>query len=229
MRQQRQSGDEESRFRSRNDSKRKSEAVSGAVAQADDDKYHKPGQAAERQWLGMPIDVLKERVSVLTGLMVVQSLSGMILGRFEELIQKHVVVTLFLTMLVGAGGNAGNQSTVSVIRGLATGQVSRENALKVVLVESKMGVALGLVLAFVACARVLFTGGDLVSGMAIGSSVFCIVATSTLVGSALPILLHRNGIDAAHAGPAIQVVMDIAGVTITCLICASLFSLFQRE
>ena len=59
-----------------------------------------------------------------------------------------------------------------------------------------------------------------------GASVFCIVATSTIVGAALPILLHRNGIDAAHAGPAIQVLMDIVGVTITCLICAQLFTYF---
>ena len=44
--------------------------------------------------------------------------------------------------------------------------------------------------------------------------------------AALPILLHRSGLDAAHAGPAIQVLMDIVGVSITCLICAQLFSYF---
>ena len=196
-----------------------------------DDKYNKPpkADAEERLWMGMPVSVLKERVSVLAGLMVVQSLSGMILARFEDMIQKHVVVTLFLTMLVGAGGNAGNQSTVNVIRGLATGQVNHGNAASVVLVESKMGLALGVVLATLAWARVLFTGGDMVSATAIGVSVFFIVATSTMVGAGLPILLHWNGVDAAHAGPAIQVLMDIVGVTITCFICASLFTMFHVE
>jgi hypothetical protein len=140
-------------------------------SQPDDDKFNKPprADAEERQWLGMPVSVLKERVSVLAGLMVVQSLSGIILARFEDMIQKHVVVTLFLTMLVGAGGNAGNQSTVNVIRGLATGQVNNGNATTVVLVESKMGLALGVVLASLAWARVLFTGGDMVSAIAIGA------------------------------------------------------------
>ena len=38
-------------------------------------------------------------------------------------LQEHLVVTLFLTMLVGAGGNAGNQSAIKVIRGLATGSI----------------------------------------------------------------------------------------------------------
>jgi len=194
----------------------------------DDDKYNKRPQA-EEEWFGMPVGVLRERMSVLTGLMVIQSASGIILGQFEELIQKHVVVTLFLTMLVGAGGNAGNQSTVNVIRGLATGQVNRATSAKVVLTESKMGVVLGAVLATVAWLRVVLTGGGFVSAIAIGGSVFCIVATSTLVGAALPILLHRNGVDAAHAGPAIQVLMDILGVTITCIICTTLFSLFDSE
>jgi hypothetical protein len=50
----------------------------------------------------------------LLGLMVVQSLSGIVLQNFEKLIQNHMVVTFFLTMLVGAGGNAGNQSTIKV-------------------------------------------------------------------------------------------------------------------
>merc|ERR1712194_138162 len=141
---------------------------------------------------GMPVSVLKERISVLGGLMVIQSLSGMILARFEDMIQKHVVVTLFLTMLVGAGGNAGNQSTVNIIRGLATGQVNTSNYSSVVLVESKLGIVLGIVLATLAWARVMITSGDAVSAMAIGASVLCIVAISTVVGAVLPIVLHRS-------------------------------------
>ena len=56
----------------------------------------------------------RTRSSVLVSLMIVQSLSGIILSRFDDLIKDHIIVTLFLTMLVGAGGNAGNQ--VSVLR-----------------------------------------------------------------------------------------------------------------
>lgn len=146
----------------------------GALATPDDDKYNKPRRpdVEERLWLGMPVSVLKERISVLGGLMVIQSLSGMILARFEDMIQKHVVVTLFLTMLVGAGGNAGNQSTVNIIRGLATGQVNNNNARTVVLLEGKLGFALGIVLATLAWGRVMITSGDMVSATAIGAP-FC--------------------------------------------------------
>ena len=50
--------------------------------------------------------------------------SSFILASFEKLLQRHSVIVFFLTMLVGAGGNAGNQAAVLVIRGLATGEIS---------------------------------------------------------------------------------------------------------
>ena len=151
-------------------SPRRSGSSESGIAAPDDDKYNKPRRPdEERLWLGMPVSVLQERVGVLAILMVFQSASGMILSRFEDMLQKHVVVTLFLTMLVGAGGNAGNQSTVNIIRGLATGQVNNSNASSVVLVEAKLGLALGLVLAMLGWARVMITDGDSVSAMAIGA------------------------------------------------------------
>ena len=54
----------------------------------------------------------------LLGLLVLQSMSSFVLDSYQELLRNHLVVTLFLTMLVGAGGNAGNQSAIKVIRGL---------------------------------------------------------------------------------------------------------------
>lgn len=54
----------------------------------------------------------------LLGLLVLQSSSSVVLVKYEALLREHLFVTLFLTMLVGAGGNAGNQSAIKVIRGL---------------------------------------------------------------------------------------------------------------
>ena len=59
----------------------------------------------------------------LLGLLVLQSMSSVVLEHYEQLIKDHLVVTLFLTMLVGAGGNAGNQSAIKVIRGLVSSQL----------------------------------------------------------------------------------------------------------
>ena len=49
---------------------------------------------------------------------------GMVLQRYESMLSRHVIITVFLTMLVGAGGNAGNQSAIKVIEGIAIGEVS---------------------------------------------------------------------------------------------------------
>jgi len=56
----------------------------------------------------------------LLGLLVLQSTSSMVLDMYQDLLRNHLVITLFLTMLVGAGGNAGNQSAIKVIRGLVS-------------------------------------------------------------------------------------------------------------
>lgn len=64
------------------------------------------------------MDAMKSRAYWLVGLLAMQSCSGFILSRNELLLQDHPVIIYFLTMLVGAGGNAGNQASVRVIRGL---------------------------------------------------------------------------------------------------------------
>lgn len=198
---------------------------SRAPAFGDNDKVREKENAKGQK--GDTFDsAFRSRVSVLVSLMLVQSLSGIILSRFEDLVKDHVVVTLFLTMLVGAGGNAGNQATVNVIRGLATGDITPVTQGQVLRRELQLGAALGGVLAGVAFVRVLLWRGDLVAAVAIGLAALVIVAISAVVGAALPLLFVRVGLDAAHAGPAIQVAMDIIGVSATCVICSSVFSYF---
>jgi len=138
------------------------------------------------------------------------------------------VVTLFLTMLVGAGGNAGNQSAIKVIRGLATRQMdgSKASVTKVMQQQIAVGLLLGLALAAVGFVRVYVTDGHFENSCAISVSLFLIVLVSTILGTSLPFALFRFGVDPANAGTSIQVIMDILGVTITCWTCNSILSHF---
>lgn len=108
---------------------------------------------------------------------------------------------------MGAGGNAGNQSSIKVIRGLATGSLDTSPAcIRATLVEqAAVGVLLGGALSAAGAARVYLTSGSLLSSAAIGLSVLGIVATSCLLGSGLPFALARGGVDPANAGTSIQV------------------------
>ena len=149
------------------------------------------------------------RVRALAILMIFQSCSGFILESYSHFIETHVFLTLYLTMLVGAGGNAGNQSAVNVIRGLATGELSRDEAGAVLWRETRAGVIEGVLLTSVGFWRVYLFQHELRSSIAVSLSLFAITSISVVIGAFLPLAFDRCGMDPAHAGPAIQVVMDV--------------------
>jgi Mg/Co/Ni transporter MgtE len=194
---------------------------------------------------GTVLDEAWKRGTWLLGLLVLQSSSSVVLEKYADLVKDHIEITLFLTMLVGAGGNAGNQSAISVIRGLATGtiQPTFSCALETMWRQTRVGVALASVLSAGGFIRVLASraafadAGDvaaavsgtdpaLVAAIGIATSLFAIVTASTLTGSALPFALAAAGQDPANAGTTIQVCMDVAGVVITCVVCSFVFEYF---
>ena len=83
--------------------------------------------AGDEDLIGMDAETVVgeawERGRWLLGLLVLQSSSSVVLQHYGDLVRDNLIITLFLTMLVGAGGNAGNQSAIRVIRGLATGEM----------------------------------------------------------------------------------------------------------
>ncbi|KAK9841203.1 hypothetical protein WJX74_001839 [Apatococcus lobatus] len=157
----------------------------------------------------------------LLGLLVLQSTSSFVLDNYQQLLKDHIVVTLFLTMLVGAGGNAGNQSSIKVIRGLATGSLQPTVAVirKTLWQQAQIGLILGGALSVGGFIRVYLTNGNVANAAAISTSLFLIVMTSVVAGTALPFALAKGGVDPANAGTSIQVIMDVLGVAITCATC----------
>uniref|UniRef100_A0A7S0F8F1 SLC41A/MgtE integral membrane domain-containing protein n=1 Tax=Pyrodinium bahamense TaxID=73915 RepID=A0A7S0F8F1_9DINO len=167
------------------------------------------------------------RAGWLVLLLMCQSTSSVILEHFELLIKSHPVVIYFLTMLVGAGGNAGGQSTVLVVRRLALAAVGGRghangdpglSVRRIVGSELSVGAQLSVVLCCASFVRCIVFQVRGVECLAICLSMLVIVFTSTLAGAALPLLLRRLNVDPAHAGATIQVVMDISGVTLTCVV-----------
>ena len=161
--------------------------------------------------------------SWLVGLLAAQSLSSLALEANEVVIQKHPVIVFFLTMLVGAGGNAGNQAAVRVIRGLAVGAVVPGENGRFVLREARMALVLAAALSVVGYCRVIaFTANTSSTEALAVASLFLIVALSIVLGGALPIFLEKINAGASNAATTIQVVMDVSGVLITCAVCGYL-------
>lgn len=161
------------------------------------------------------VDALRDRAYWLVGLLAFQSCSGFILSRNEALLETHPVIIYFLTMLVGAGGNAGNQASVRVIRGLALGTLNESTQTQFLWRELKMAVALSSILSTAGFIRAIAFATPLHETIAVTSALALIVFSSICLGAVLPLFLKRLGIDPAHSSTTIQVVMDILGVLLT--------------
>jgi len=150
---------------------------------------------------------IKDRSSCLVMLLIFQSCSGFILGGHENLLRAHPAIVFFLTMLVGAGGNAGNQASVQMIRAMALGKTNDRNWVPYVMNEIKVAVILSVILSAVGCIRAIFFSTPLPETVAVTVILAVIVFTSIIIGVTLPLALNRIGIDPVHSSTTIQVIM----------------------
>lgn len=123
-------------------------------------------------------------------------------------------VVYFLTMLVGAGGNAGNQASVRVIRGLALGTLNSQTVNQFLVREFKMAASLSCLLSVAGFVRAAVFRTPFPETCAVTTALFMIVFSSIILGAILPLFLKRIGVDPAHSSTTIQVVMDILGVVL---------------
>jgi Mg/Co/Ni transporter MgtE len=171
-----------------------------------------------------------DRSGWLIGLLIFQSLSSFILKYNESLLQSHPSIVYYLTMLVGAGGNAGNQATVRAIRGIALGTLTKETTWKFITREIATGLALSFALGVFGLIRVMVLATvTFPEAIAISIALVCIVFSSVFLGAILPVFFQRIGIDPAHSSTTIQVIMDILGVIITCSVSTTLLDTILRK
>lgn len=121
-------------------------------------------------------------------------------------------------MLVGAGGNAGNQASVRVIRGLALGTLNEDTQSQFLTRELKMAVSLSTILSIAGFLRASVFHTPLPETLAVTTALAMIVFSSICLGAILPLILKRMGVDPAHSSTTIQVVMDILGVILAVLV-----------
>ena len=189
--------------------------------EASEDVYKMSGVSpAHDEYLQTPIwKFVWQRTPWLVGLLLLQSLSSFILSGYKDVVDKYFIISMFLTMLIGTGGNAGNQSSAIVIRGLATGQISRKNSIKVLLREFGVSLFVSAILVCVAFTRVFLFKQDLISAITVSIALFFIITVSMFLGTLIPLLLERLNLDPAHsAAPFLATLMDILGVAIYCFV-----------
>ena len=169
------------------------------------------------------LGMLQKRAGWLTVLFLAQLLSISVMAYYEESIRRMAILAAFIPLIISSGGNSGSQATTLVTRAMALREVKLRDWLRVFTKEVVMGLALGLILALIGLARILFWPGResdfgsdfLLLGLAVSSSILCVVIWGTLSGSMLPFLLRRLGFDPASASaPLVATLVDLMGLVI---------------
>ncbi|MBR0575365.1 magnesium transporter [Proteiniclasticum sp. BAD-10] len=126
-------------------------------------------------------------------------LASAMVSLFDDTIGKVVALAVFMPMVTGMGGNAGTQTLTLMIRGLAIGQLTPENARQILRKEFGVGVIHGLVLGLIVFVMGSLWEHSLTFGMVIGIAMFLNMIVATMAGYLIPLLLRKLGVDPALA------------------------------
>ncbi len=159
--------------------------------------------------------VARSRVGWLLILFVTSMLTANVLKHFEGTLSKMVSLSFFIPMLIGTGGNAGSQTTATIIRALGVGEVDKRDALKVLWHEVQVGLVLGALVGAVGFLRAWSFDDNVAMGITIAVAMFLIVFWANSVGALLPIFATVLGVDPALiSGPMMSTLVDATGLFI---------------
>jgi magnesium transporter len=200
--------------------------VATAVQEEATEDIHKIGGVESLDAPYMQIsffEMLRKRAGWLMILFVGEMFTATALGYFEGELQKAVVLSMFLPLIISSGGNSGSQASTLIIRAMALGEIKLRDWWRVFVREVATGAALGLCLGVIGMVRImLWPWREQMYGphyfyiaVTVASSVLGCVLWGTISGSMLPFLLRRLKLDPASASaPAVATIVDVTGVII---------------
>jgi len=142
---------------------------------------------------------VKSRLPWLSVNLVTAILAGATVGLFSDTIDKVVILAAFNPIIAGMGGNAGTQSLTLIVRGIALGEFTKENAKQVFRKEILVGLVNGLAIgALIAVIGMLWSHKP-VFGIVVGISMLANMCLATIVGYLVPVALKKLKIDPALA------------------------------
>jgi len=162
------------------------------------------------------ISLAKHRILWLLVLMISATFTGMVIKKYEEVLQSAVYLAVFIPMLMDTGGNAGSQSATLVIRGIALEEIEFSDIFKVIWKEFRVSVLVGFILSAVNFVRIYyFTKSGLETSLVVAISMFLTVIMAKVIGGVLPLVAKSMKIDPAiMASPLITTIVDTAALII---------------
>lgn len=169
------------------------------------------------------VELWKNRIPWLMFLMLSATFTSMILTSFEDMLAVQAGLVAFIPMLMGTGGNSGAQASTAVIRSLSLGDTEPKDAFKVMWKEWRVSFLCGISLAVINFVKMLLVDGMLLHNdnvtvlvaATVSLSMVFIVMFAKVVGSMLPIIAEKIGVDpAVMANPLISTVTDAVSLLI---------------
>ena len=168
---------------------------------------------------------VKKRIPWLIVLMFSSTLSGLILGMYENVYVHVPLLVTLMPMLTGTGGNAGSQAATLIIRGMAVGELEPSDVLQIVWKEVRVAAVCGVILAVLNYFRIIimYPGEELVAAVTCVALFFTIILAKAL-GSMLPIFAKLCHLDPAlMASPMISTLVDVVALLVYFSISARVF------
>jgi magnesium transporter len=168
--------------------------------------------------------MIRKRAGWLCALFLGEMMTATAMQGFEGELEKAIVLTLFIPLIMSSGGNSGSQATSLLIRALALHEIRLRDWWRVALRELPTGLVLGAILGSIGIVRIaiwqkagLYDYGEhwMLVAATVGGALVGIVTFGSLTGSMLPFLLQRLGFDPATASaPFVATLVDVTGLVI---------------
>ncbi|MGB3867602.1 MAG: magnesium transporter [Xanthobacteraceae bacterium] len=173
--------------------------------------------------VGLP-GMIRKRGGWLCILFIGEMLTASAMQHFEGELEKAIVLTLFVPLIMSSGGNSGSQATSLLIRALALREVGLGDWWRVALRELPTGLILGGILGVIGVVRVvawqklgIYDYGEhwLLVALTVAAALIGVVTFGSVAGSMLPFILQRAGFDPASASaPFVATLVDVTGLMI---------------
>ncbi|HEU5364328.1 MAG TPA: magnesium transporter [Hanamia sp.] len=188
-------------------------------------------QALDMPYLETPLFTLvRKRVGWLTILFLGEMLTATAMAYFNSEMEKVIILTNFIPLIISTGGNSGTQASTLIIQAMALGEVTLRDWWRVMRREVMSGLLLGTMLGIVGFCRIAiwsflmheqiitsYTYGEhwFLIGLTVCFSLVGVVLWSSLIGSMLPLILKRLGADpASSSAPFVATLVDVTGLII---------------
>lgn len=179
-------------------------------------------------------ETLWQRVPWLLLLMISSTFTGIIIASYEGRLESALILTAFIPMLMGTGGNAGSQSSVTVIRSLSLEEIEFKDIFWVVFKEFRVSILAGIILGVVNFGKVLLIDGWLLKNdeinvwisLVVSITLVVTIIVAKIIGCSLPMIAKKLRLDpAVMASPFITTIVDVVSLLVYFFVASSILNI----